>query len=120
MQGALSANRICTGTPEISKSRRPWYWKNLIFPLALFAVLLAVAIPNLELFISLFGALCLSALGIAFPAIIETATFWYSTSRSSSFYSMLARNTFLVIFSLFGLVVGTYTSLSGIIHTFFT
>lgn len=32
-------------------------------------VLLAVAIPNLELFISLFGALCLSALGLAFPAV---------------------------------------------------
>ncbi|KDR21505.1 proton-coupled amino acid transporter-like protein CG1139 [Zootermopsis nevadensis] len=88
--------------------------------LVLVTFLLAVAIPNLELFISLFGALCLAALGIAFPAIIETSTFWYSINRSSSFYSMLARNTFLVIFSLFGLVVGTYTSLSDIIHTFFT
>jgi proton-coupled amino acid transporter len=84
-----------------------------------FAVLLAVAIPNLELFISLFGALCLSALGIAFPAIIETSTFWYSINSTSSFYSMLARNTFLVVFSLLGLVAGTYTSLSDIIHTFF-
>ncbi|KAJ9585748.1 hypothetical protein L9F63_002443, partial [Diploptera punctata] len=43
--------------------------------LVLFTFLLAVAIPNLELFISLFGALCLAALGIAFPAIIETSTF---------------------------------------------
>jgi proton-coupled amino acid transporter len=82
--------------------------------------LLAVAIPNLELFISLFGALCLSALGIAFPAIIETSTFWYSIKTGSSFYRMLARNIFLLVFSLFGLVVGTYTSLSDIIHTFFT
>jgi proton-coupled amino acid transporter len=86
----------------------------------LFSVLLAVAIPNLELFISLFGALCLSALGIAFPAIIETSTFWYSVKTSGSFYRMLARNTFFVVFSLLGLVVGTYTSFSDIIHTFFT
>jgi Transmembrane amino acid transporter protein. len=86
----------------------------------LFTVLLAVAIPNLELFISLFGALCLAALGIAFPAIIETSTFWYSINSTSSFYCMLARNTFLVLFSLFGLVAGTYTSLSEIIHTFFS
>jgi proton-coupled amino acid transporter len=78
-----------------------------------------VAIPNLELFISLFGALCLAALGIAFPAIIETSTFWYSITSTSSFYGMLARNTCLVIFSLFGLVAGTYTSLSEIIHTLF-
>jgi proton-coupled amino acid transporter len=83
-------------------------------------VLLAVAIPNLELFISLFGALCLAALGVAFPAMIETCTFWYSTKSSCSFYCMLARNTLLIIFSLFGLVVGTYTSLSDIIRTFFT
>lgn len=88
--------------------------------LVLVTFLLAVAIPNLELFISLFGALCLSALGIAFPAIIETSTLWYSLKTTSSFCRMLARNTFLVAFSLFGLVVGTYTSLSGIIHTFFT
>jgi proton-coupled amino acid transporter len=86
----------------------------------MFSVLLAVAIPNLELFISLFGALCLSALGIAFPAIIETSTFWYGIKTSSGFYRMLVRNVFLVVFSLFGLVVGTYTSLSDIIHTFFT
>ncbi|PSN54890.1 Proton-coupled amino acid transporter-like protein [Blattella germanica] len=88
--------------------------------LVLVTFLMAVAIPNLELFISLFGALCLSALGIAFPAIIETSTFWYSINRSSSFYGMLARNTFLVIFSVFGLVVGTYTAMADIIHTFFT
>jgi proton-coupled amino acid transporter len=87
---------------------------------AMFAVLLAVAIPNLELFISLFGALCLSALGIAFPAVIETCTFWYSAQRPSTFYGMLARNTLLVVFSLLGLVAGTYTSTSDIIGTFFT
>jgi proton-coupled amino acid transporter len=61
----------------------------------------------------------LSALGIAFPAVIEISTFWYSINSTSSFYSMLARNIFLVIFSLFGLLAGTYTSLSEIIHTFF-
>lgn len=113
--------------PKMEKHTQPDSSTNLIFweyavrtCLVLVTFLLAVAIPNLELFISLFGALCLAALGIAFPAIIETATFWYSINRSTSFYSMLARNTFLVIFSLFGLVVGTYTSMSDIIHTFFT
>ncbi|EDO63439.1 AGAP009894-PA, partial [Anopheles gambiae str. PEST] len=38
--------------------------------------LLAVAIPRLGLFISLFGAFCLSALGIAFPAIMEICVLW--------------------------------------------
>jgi proton-coupled amino acid transporter len=91
----------------------------LCFCCALLAVLLAAAIPNLELFISLFGALCLAALGVAFPALIETCTFWYSNKSACSFYCMLARNTLLVILSVCGLVAGTYTSLSDIINTFF-
>lgn len=41
-----------------------------------FAVVLAVSVPLLGLFISLVGAFCLSALGIAFPAIIEMCAYW--------------------------------------------
>lgn len=37
---------------------------------------IAAAIPNLGPFISLVGAVCLSTLGIMFPAIIEVVTFW--------------------------------------------
>ncbi|KAJ8865750.1 hypothetical protein PR048_033271 [Dryococelus australis] len=85
--------------------------------LVLITFLLAVAIPNLELFISLFGALCLSALGIISPAIIETATFWYSRDRSH-FYGMLLKNLLITLFGLFGLVVGTYTALAAIVDKF--
>lgn len=42
--------------------------KNL-YLLLFHSVLLAIAIPNLELFTSLFGALCLSVLGLVFPAV---------------------------------------------------
>lgn len=41
-----------------------------------FLVVLAVSVPLLGLFISLVGAFCLSALGIAFPAIIEMCAYW--------------------------------------------
>lgn len=81
-------------------------------------VLLAVAIPNLELFISLFGALCLSALGLAFPAIIQTCVYWNSTSGVEKAF-MLTKNTIITIAAVVGLVSGTYTSLNEIIHTFF-
>lgn len=54
------------------------------------AVLLAVAIPNLELFISLFGALCLSALGLAFPALIQICTHWYQTSGVNRAWLLLS------------------------------
>jgi solute carrier family 36 (proton-coupled amino acid transporter) len=80
--------------------------------------LLAVAIPNLELFISLFGALCLSALGLAFPAIIETCVYWKIKKGSEKAF-MILRNSIIVFFSIVGLVSGTYTSVKEIIHTFF-
>jgi len=53
-------------------------------------VLLAVAIPNLELFISLFGALCLSALGLAFPALIQICTHWYNTKGFAKVWLVLS------------------------------
>lgn len=80
-------------------------------------VLLAVAIPNLELFISLFGALCLSALGLVFPALIQLFTYWKQTSGMQKVIMVLT-DLFIVIVGLIGLVVGTYTSLSEIIATF--
>uniref|UniRef100_A0A336LI99 CSON003694 protein n=1 Tax=Culicoides sonorensis TaxID=179676 RepID=A0A336LI99_CULSO len=77
---------------------------------------LAVAIPNLELFISLFGSLCLSFLGLVAPALIDTAVFWNSLGK---YNWRLWRNLFLIIFGILGLVTGTYTSLLEIIHTYF-
>jgi solute carrier family 36 (proton-coupled amino acid transporter) len=77
-----------------------------------------VAIPNLELFISLFGALCLSALGLAFPALIQTCTYWNTTSGYEKTF-MVAKNSIITIAAAVGLVSGTWTSMSEIIHTFF-
>ncbi|VVC86281.1 unnamed protein product, partial [Leptidea sinapis] len=78
---------------------------------------IAAAVPELDLFISLFGALCLSALGLAFPAFIQSCTYWYYVSRSERI-RMLVKNIIVVIFGALGLVVGTWTSLEGIIVKF--
>lgn len=85
--------------------------------LVLITFLLAVAIPNLELFISLFGALCLSALGIAFPALIQTCTYWHDREGFQKAW-MVFKNCVIGIIAIIGLVVGTTTSLKEIIHTF--
>lgn len=76
-----------------------------------------MAVPKLDLFISLFGALCLSALGMAFPALIDTFTYWHYYT-GWSFGMMVFKNSLLVLFGFFGLVVGTYTSLHDIIVEF--
>ncbi|XP_011307351.1 proton-coupled amino acid transporter 1 [Fopius arisanus] len=97
---------------------RKLMWEYIVRTgLVLITFFLAMAVPRLELFISLFGALCLSALGLAFPAIIETCAFW-SVQDSTQNCIMLAKNTSLILFGLLGLVVGTYTSLSKIIESF--
>lgn len=92
---------------------------RIIIDLSLFsAVLLAIAVPNLELFISLFGAFCLSTLGLAFPAIIECATYWDYTEGYSRL-AMLLKNLILIIVGAAGLIIGTYTSMAAIVETFF-
>ncbi|GAB1868901.1 Proton-coupled amino acid transporter 1 [Camponotus japonicus] len=78
---------------------------------------LAIAIPRLGLFISLFGALCLSALGIAFPAIIDICVLW--PEKNFGFLkTLLIKNMLLIVFGLLGLVVGTYVSIVDIVKSF--
>lgn len=76
-----------------------------------------MAVPKLDLFISLFGALCLAALGIAIPAIVDMNTHWYQM-KGFPFLLSLAKNLFLIVFGIAGLVVGTYTSIHDIAESF--
>ncbi|GJQ79453.1 hypothetical protein Trydic_g16308 [Trypoxylus dichotomus] len=73
--------------------------------------ILAASIPLLGLFISLFGAFCLSALGIAFPAIMEICVN-YSDNLTKW---CLIKNLLLIIFGVVGLLAGSYSALSEII-----
>lgn len=77
---------------------------------------LAITVPRLGLFISLFGALCLSALGIAFPAIIEICALW--PNELGPYKIFLIKDLALILFGLIGLVVGTYVSIVDIILSF--
>ncbi|XP_059480790.1 proton-coupled amino acid transporter-like protein CG1139 [Neocloeon triangulifer] len=83
--------------------------------LVVLTFLVAAAVPELDLFISLIGAFTLSILGIVLPAVIQMATF--EDERSSL---RLAKNIFLIVFGLVGLVTGTYISVKDIIHEYFT
>lgn len=82
-----------------------------------FAVLLAVAIPKLDLFISLFGAFCLSLLGIILPAVIESLVFVKTKSGFSKFM-IIVKNSLFIIFGLSALVIGTSTTVSAIVKSF--
>lgn len=78
-----------------------------------------MAVPYIDLFISLFGALSLSALGLAFPAIIDLCTYWFSLKGVRGFI-IIIKNCLIIGFAALGLVVGTSTSLEKIIEKFAT
>ncbi|XP_044734179.1 proton-coupled amino acid transporter-like protein pathetic isoform X2 [Chrysoperla carnea] len=85
--------------------------------LVLMTVGIAIAIPNLGPFISLVGAVCLSNLGLIFPAIIETVTYWDHPGMGK-FSWRLWKNIFLFTFGIIGFVTGTYVSFKEILEMY--
>ncbi|XP_022900024.1 proton-coupled amino acid transporter-like protein pathetic [Onthophagus taurus] len=73
----------------------------------------AIAVPNLGGFISLVGAVCLSTLGLIFPAVIDLVTF-YEDPGLGKYNWRLWKNTFLIVFGLIGFITGSYVSLGEI------
>jgi solute carrier family 36 (proton-coupled amino acid transporter) len=82
----------------------------------IFTFVVAAAVPHLGLFISLFGAFCLSILGLAFPAIMEICVLWPDKLGPGNW--IMWKDIGLVIFSFIGLSSGTYASMVEIIKTF--
>ncbi|XP_011309372.1 proton-coupled amino acid transporter 3 [Fopius arisanus] len=84
--------------------------------MGLLTIAVALAVPNLEPFISLVGAIFFSFLGISIPAIVETISCW--ENNLGTFYWRLIKNIFLLAFSIFALFTGTWVSLAEIIATY--
>jgi solute carrier family 36 (proton-coupled amino acid transporter) len=86
--------------------------------ITVFTFLVAAAVPELGLFISLFGAFCLSILGLAFPAIMEICVLWPDKLGSGKW--IMWKDIGLITFALIGLVSGSYSSIIDIIASFST
>ena len=83
---------------------------------SLFLVLLAVAIPKLDLFISLVGAVGSSFLALVFPPVLELCTF--GMEGMGTFKWKLWKNTLIFLFGLVGFVLGTYVAIQEIVLSF--
>ncbi|CAD7012211.1 proton-coupled amino acid transporter-like protein pathetic [Ceratitis capitata] len=70
---------------------------------------IGIALPNLELFINLVGAIFFSLLGILVPSVCETVYLW--PDRFGSFKWILWKNIFLCAFAIFALVSGSTVSI---------
>ncbi|KAK0177380.1 hypothetical protein PV328_001441 [Microctonus aethiopoides] len=83
--------------------------------LCLVTFILAEAIPNLGLFISLVGAVSSTALALLFPPIIELVV--CSGNHTLGYYK-LSKNIFILFIGLLGFVTGTYESITSIVTAF--
>lgn len=81
----------------------------------LFTVGLACAIPRLELFMELVGAVCLSIMGLSLPAIVETV--WRWGKDLGPYYWILWKNCIIVFFSMVALVSGVTFSIKTMIDS---
>ncbi|XP_014675435.1 PREDICTED: proton-coupled amino acid transporter 1-like [Priapulus caudatus] len=99
---------------RIANEDRHLVWE-LIFRVILVSLtfLLAVAIPDLSLFISLVGAAASSSLALIFPPILDVVAFWDEMSSLR-----FIKNFLILIFGLVGFITGTAVSIQQIIRTF--
>ena len=78
---------------------------------------LAAAIPKIDLFISLIGAVSSSTLALIAPAILHTMVFWEDFEGGWGKFK-IARNMFLLFLGVVGMVAGTITSVKDIVEFF--
>jgi len=87
----------------------------LRFGLVMLTFSLAAAIPKLDLFISLVGAVSSSTLALMAPPIIDTATNWQTIGKGRIF-----RNSILFLIGFLGFLTGSFVSLMNIVNYFAT
>ncbi|KAF7387348.1 hypothetical protein HZH68_013025 [Vespula germanica] len=106
--------------PGIVEQFGPFKWpviSEIVFRSALcfLTFVLAEAIPELGLFISLVGAVSSTALALLFPPIIELVVCWQNTNLSPF---MVIKDVTIVLIGLLGFATGTYESITAIIKAF--
>uniref|UniRef100_A0A8D8QK37 Proton-coupled amino acid transporter 4 n=1 Tax=Cacopsylla melanoneura TaxID=428564 RepID=A0A8D8QK37_9HEMI len=98
--------------PKLEKTKNKMTYEYTIRTgIVIVTFILAAAIPNLELFISLIGALCLATMGIALPAIIQMLTFWDSMYGMQKVIFVL-KNLCMILIAIMGFVIGVTTSVT--------
>lgn len=77
---------------------------------------IALAVPDLEPFIGLVGAVFFSSLGLLVPCVVETVFLW--PNELGTFKWVLIKNVIFGAFSLFALVSGSFVSIEEIVKLY--
>ncbi|XP_030745998.1 proton-coupled amino acid transporter-like protein CG1139 [Sitophilus oryzae] len=97
---------------DASEKKKTFYEYVLRISCVLTTFILAMTVPLLGLFISLVGSFCLSALGIAFPAILELCANWPEKSNPKTF--LFWKDMVIIVIGVVGLLSGSYSSIYAI------
>lgn len=97
---------------------KPLFYEHTLRLLLVFMTfVLAEAIPNLGLFISLVGAVSSTALALVFPPLCDISVRWYSSF--GRFYWRLFVDIITLILAVFVFITGTYYSVTAIVSAYF-
>lgn len=108
------SSRKCLTISYYGKFLKILHNNNLImFYFQTGVVAVAIAVPDLGPLIGLIGAVCLSTLGLMFPAIIETVVYWERPGMGA-YKWRLWKNCFLILFGVVGFLTGSYVSIEEI------
>ncbi|XP_050303547.1 proton-coupled amino acid transporter-like protein CG1139 isoform X2 [Anthonomus grandis grandis] len=102
---------------NFSAERQNFANYSIRISLVFVTVVLAILIPNLGGFINLVGAVCLSMLGLIFPATIDLVTF-YEEPGLGRYNWRLYKNLFLIMFGIVGFLTGSYVSIVDIMASY--
>ncbi|KAJ8974872.1 hypothetical protein NQ317_002645 [Molorchus minor] len=116
LQGFVPVQIIMTNyiANRLKGSNRKVLWEYILrLCCVIVTFVLAISVPLLGLFISLIGAFCLSALGIAFPAIIEMCAYWPDKLGPCKW--ILIKDVLLIFIGIVGLCAGSYSCIFMIV-----
>ncbi|XP_030746004.1 proton-coupled amino acid transporter-like protein CG1139 isoform X2 [Sitophilus oryzae] len=105
-------NYIVKRLDNTSEKMKTCYEYLLRIACVVITFVLAMTVPLLGLFISLVGSFCLSALGIAFPAIIELCANWPENSNPKTL--LFWKDMLLIVIGVVGLSAGSYSAIYAI------
>ncbi|KAG4068669.1 hypothetical protein HA402_002360 [Bradysia odoriphaga] len=108
--------------PQINQRFGPF--KNplryeLLFRTLMVMITFAIAelVPRLNLFISLIGALCATALALVFPPVIQLVSSFSSSEGLGAL--VIIKNCVILVIAILGFSTGTYESISALAVAFF-
>uniref|UniRef100_A0A1B6M4J2 Amino acid transporter transmembrane domain-containing protein n=2 Tax=Graphocephala atropunctata TaxID=36148 RepID=A0A1B6M4J2_9HEMI len=104
--------------PRVREENKTWAYYLMRILMILSAVLVACALPDLEPFVGLCGAICYSTLGLLFPSVIDLVTFWEDKEYMGPGRWKLYKNLFLMLMWFVALTAGTQASVVKIMETY--